>query len=248
VFYKPTLTEANTRSAADAALSSSLAGEISRALAAEAVLSGNLAAEISRATAAEGTLQSNIDVEKGRIDAILSASNANYDTFKEVVDLINSVDTTNDSAFAGYVISNDAAIATLSGALNTKIDNEVTRATAAEAVLSGGLAQEVSDRAAAVAAMKTAYSAARFVQTGSLVSGAVVVSFAAEGAMFAVAEMGNIALDVMVGADGSGYTNDLVAVKMFSDGGVLKVQIDAPATPSAGYRLIAVNEKKGGLN
>ena len=52
-----------------------------------------------------------IDTEKGRIDAILSASEADKDSFKEIVDLINSVDTANDNAFAGYVASNNAAVA-----------------------------------------------------------------------------------------------------------------------------------------
>ena len=57
------------------------------------------------------TLQNNIDTEKGRIDAILSASTADKDSFAEIVALINSVDTTNDTAFANYVLSNDAAVA-----------------------------------------------------------------------------------------------------------------------------------------
>jgi hypothetical protein len=35
---------------------------------------------------------------------------------------------------------------------------------------------------------------------------------------------------------------------MFEDGSDVKVQIDAPATPSGAFRLIAVNEKDGGLN
>lgn len=52
-----------------------------------------------------------VNTEKGRIDAILSASEADKDSFKEIVDLINSVDTTNDNAFAGYVLSNNAAVA-----------------------------------------------------------------------------------------------------------------------------------------
>jgi hypothetical protein len=56
-------------------------------------------------------LQSQINTEKGRIDAILSASEADKDSFAEIVQLINSVDTTNDQAFAGYVASNDAALA-----------------------------------------------------------------------------------------------------------------------------------------
>jgi hypothetical protein len=56
-------------------------------------------------------LQSQIDAEKSRIDAILDASDADKDSFAEIVALINSVDTENDQAFAGYVSSNDAALA-----------------------------------------------------------------------------------------------------------------------------------------
>lgn len=56
-------------------------------------------------------VDSKISIEKNRIDAILLASDANADTFAEVVSLINSVDTTNDTAFAGYVLSNDATVA-----------------------------------------------------------------------------------------------------------------------------------------
>jgi hypothetical protein len=56
-------------------------------------------------------LQSQINTEKGRIDAILLSADADKDSFAEIVQLINSVDTTNDQAFAGYVASNDAALA-----------------------------------------------------------------------------------------------------------------------------------------
>lgn len=56
-------------------------------------------------------LQGQVTTEKGRIDAILSASTADKDSFAEIVSLINSVDASNDSAFAGYVLSNNAALA-----------------------------------------------------------------------------------------------------------------------------------------
>jgi hypothetical protein len=56
-------------------------------------------------------LQGQVNTEKGRVDAILSASQADKDSFAEIVSLINSVDTANDSAFAGYVLSNNAALA-----------------------------------------------------------------------------------------------------------------------------------------
>lgn len=75
----------------------------------------------------DAALQTNIDTEKGRIDAMLSASDADKDSFKEIVNLINSVDTTNDTAFANYVLSNNAAVAnkqdTLVSSTNIKTVN-----------------------------------------------------------------------------------------------------------------------------
>jgi predicted small integral membrane protein len=159
--------------AAEGVLTSDLATEVSRAIAAEAALSATFSAalsdEITRATFAELTLsndlsdetaarifvdaqlQSNIDVEKGRIDAILLASDADKDSFAEIVSLINSVDTTNDQAFASYVLSNNAALATevsralaaeaaLSATFSNAISAEVSRATAAEAQLAADFA------------------------------------------------------------------------------------------------------------
>jgi DNA-binding beta-propeller fold protein YncE len=60
---------------------------------------------------ADEALDAKIEIEKGRIDAILDASEADKDSFAEIVSLINSVDTANDEAFAGYVLSNNAALA-----------------------------------------------------------------------------------------------------------------------------------------
>ena len=157
--------------AAESKLTSDLADEVAaridavsseerRAMAAEAGLSSDLAAEITRAEAAEGVLQSNIDVEKGRIDAILDASDADKDNFAEIVSLINSVDTTNDEAFAGYVLSNDAAlaaeIARAEGAeadLASDLSAEAARAIAAEGVLTSDLASEVARAEAAEGAI-----------------------------------------------------------------------------------------------
>jgi len=66
--------------------------------------------EKTRAEGAEAGLQSQIDTEKGRVDAILLASDADKDSFAEIVQLINSVDVENDSAFAGYVLSNNTRV------------------------------------------------------------------------------------------------------------------------------------------
>jgi hypothetical protein len=108
------------------------------------------------------TLQSAIDAEKARIDAILSAADADKDSFAEIVTLINSVDTENDTAFAGYVLSNDAALAQevsdrTSGdaTLQAAITAEETRALAAEGVNAAAISQETTDRIADVDAEET---------------------------------------------------------------------------------------------
>jgi len=150
--------EAALRSSGDSTLTSSLNSEISRAQSAEGVIAANLATEISdRAAAisseasarssADTTLDGKITTEKGRIDAILSAAGANSDTFAEIVTLINSVDATNDTAFAGYVTSNNAALA-----------SEVTNRTSADTAL-GGRIDTAESAATALATRVTAAEA-----------------------------------------------------------------------------------------
>ena len=135
-----------------------------------------LAQEISDRQAADTTLQNNIDTEKSRINAILSASTADKDSFAEIVELINSVDTTNDSAFAGYVLSNDAALATevtnrtnADTALGIRIDgvesdataleSRVTTAEAAIVTNAGSISSEATTRANADSALDTRVTA-----------------------------------------------------------------------------------------
>jgi predicted nucleic acid-binding Zn-ribbon protein len=75
-----------------------------------------------RVTTSEGnitTLTSGLATEKGRVDAILSASDADKDSFAEIVQLINSVNTDSNDAFAGYVTSNNAAVAAIDGRVTT---------------------------------------------------------------------------------------------------------------------------------
>ncbi len=83
-------------------------------------------------------LQGQINTEKFRTDAILLASDADKDTFAEIVQLINSIDTSNDSAFASYVISNNAAI----GSLDSRLDFIEPKVTTVQV----DLAQEVVSR------------------------------------------------------------------------------------------------------
>lgn len=140
-----------------AAREAAVSAEQSRAEAAEAGLqsqidemdTGNaaaLAAEVAAREAADEVLQDNIDTEKARIDAILLASDADKDSFAEIVSLINSVDTTNDSAFAAYVLSNDAALAQEvsdreagDSALQDNLDAEQAARESADSALSGRL-------------------------------------------------------------------------------------------------------------
>ena len=72
-----------------------------------------------------------IATEKDRIDAILLAATADTDSFADVVALVNSIDTENDEAFAGYVLSNNEAVAEL----NDKVaDNKADTDKAIEAL------------------------------------------------------------------------------------------------------------------
>jgi len=170
-------TEEAARIAADNTLTSNLNAEISRAQTAESDLSDDIAAEetariaavsaeASARSAADTTLDNKITTEKGRIDAILSASEADKDSFAEIVALINSVDTENDTAFAGYVTSNNAALAqevsdriagdaTLQSNIdsaNSDLTDLTARVTTAES--------DIVDNASAISAEETARIAA----------------------------------------------------------------------------------------
>ncbi len=140
--------EADLRSAADSTLTTNLNAEISRAEAAESDLADDIAsetsarqaaisAETSAREAADLVLDGKIATEKGRVDAILDASEADKDSFAKIVQLINSVDTENDQAFAGYVLSNDAALA-----------QEVSDRQAGDTALQGNIDDVASDLSA----------------------------------------------------------------------------------------------------
>ena len=168
--------EADLRSAADSTLTTNLNNEISRATTAEGVIAANLAQEILDRAAAvsseasarvsgDNALDAKITTEKGRIDAILSAAGADSDSFAEIVSLINSVDATNDTAFAGYVTSNNAALASevtnrtnADNALGLRIDGVETAATALTGRVSAAeqdILDEVSDRQSAISGVQS---------------------------------------------------------------------------------------------
>ena len=70
-----------------------------------------LAADVAALASYQASNDAAVGVERGRIDAILEGAGADTDSFADIVNLVNSVDTTNDQVFAGYVLSNDAALA-----------------------------------------------------------------------------------------------------------------------------------------
>ena len=186
--------EAALRTTGDSNLSTSLNSEISRATAAEGVIAANLATEISDRAAAvsaeaalrvsgDSALDGKITTEKNRVDAILSAAGANADSFAEIVTLINSVDSTNDTAFAGYVTSNNAALAQEvsdreagDDALDLRVDGVVSAATALTTRVSAAeqdivdlgtdLAAETSARQSAISGEQTARASAITTVTG----------------------------------------------------------------------------------
>jgi len=119
----------------------------------------------------EADCDSAINTEKARIDAILSGSAADKDTFAEIVTLVNSVDTTNDNAFAGYVTSNNAAVAALQLDVN---NNESDADTAIAAVQTDVDANEVTAANAVTAAAGVAAAATAAQNTTMLAAVAVV--------------------------------------------------------------------------
>lgn len=141
--------------AADEALASQISTEIANratAVSNEAVLRLD----------ADASLTTRLSTEKARVDAILLAAGADKDSFAEIVSLINSVDTTNDTAFANYVLSNNAALSievSRAGAaevlLNSALSSEISRATATEQAIAANLSSEIIARASDVDAEET---------------------------------------------------------------------------------------------
>ena len=163
--------EAALRESGDSTITSNLNSEISRATAAEGVIAAGLAqelldraaavsAEASSRVSGDNALDAKITTEKNRVDAILSAAAADKDSFAEIVSLINSVDATNDTAFAGYVTSNNAALASEIStrgsddtALGLRIDGVVSAASALTTRVSAAeqdILDEVADRQSAI--------------------------------------------------------------------------------------------------
>lgn len=113
-------------------------------------------------------LSNSIITEKGRVDAILSASTANADSFKEIVDIINSVDLTNDTAFAGYVSSNNLAVSNIVDG-TTPVAKAGTWTTARTLTLSGDVSGSATfNGSGAIALVTTVAKAAAWTTARTL--------------------------------------------------------------------------------
>jgi hypothetical protein len=168
-------TEVATRTSADTSLSTRVSTEVSRATSAEASLassvSSQMSTEVAARTSADTSLTTSVSTERNRIDAILSASTFSADSFAEIVTLINSVDTTNDESFAGYVLSNNAALSTelvarasadtsLATLLSGDMSTELAARTSADASLASNLSSEISRAESVESSLGSALSTA----------------------------------------------------------------------------------------
>ncbi len=132
-------TESSRARAAETTLTNNLTAEITRATGAESTITYNLNAEITRATAAETTLQTNISGEITRATAAETV----------LSNLISAEVTNRTNALSTFTAVTNSTIADLSGNLHVAIDDEATRAQAAELVLTNAIANEASRAAAA---------------------------------------------------------------------------------------------------
>ena len=243
--------EAALRTTGDSNLSTSLNNEITRATAAEGVIAAGLAQELLDRAAAvsaeaalrvsgDSVLDGKITTEKNRVDAILSASQADKDSFAEIVTLINSVDTTNDSAFAGYVTSNNAALASEIStrgaddtALGLRIDGVVSAATALTTRVSASeqdivdlgtaSAAETSARQSAISSEQTARQSADTTLQSNIDSEASTRSTADTSLSNRITTLENASADSRldaVEADVADHETRISALESTIDGGV----------------------------
>ena len=130
-------------------LSQDILTEKTRAETAEAAIAGDLLDEVSRAQAAENDLQSQITQEvTDRQTAITSLSGTLSAAITTEEQARISADDALDGRIDTEISDREAAITTVTGLIN----DEESRAMAAEGVLTSAISQEASDRQAAVSA------------------------------------------------------------------------------------------------
>ncbi|NBW17428.1 MAG: hypothetical protein EBR82_56550, partial [Caulobacteraceae bacterium] len=141
-----TIKDAESAATELAAAQASVTAEQTRATAAEGAIASDLSDEVARALAAEAALDAKIDQTKA--DLLGGIPPAVLDTIKELADALEG---------------NPDIINVLEGMIGdvqSNLDAETTRATAAEAGLASDIADEATARAAAVSAEASARTAA----------------------------------------------------------------------------------------
>jgi len=136
------ISEAVWRSEADESIAANLSSELVNRAAA-------VSTEVSLRVLGDASIAANLSTETARIDAILIGASASSDNFAEIVTLINSVDTTNDDVFAGYVLSNNAALSTELVARESAVTAEASTRLANDDTISTNLSSELVARASA---------------------------------------------------------------------------------------------------
>lgn len=165
--------------AAEGVLTSDLAAEVTRAQGAEAAIASDLAAEITRATGVEAGIAADLAQElldraaadtslQNQINFITNNTDpAAIDSLTEIVSAFQTADGNLNQAITNLSSQLSADIAAVQADVDQNeidadaaIAAEEARALTAEGVIAGNLAQEVSDRIAAVSGEASARSAA----------------------------------------------------------------------------------------
>ena len=94
--------------------------------------------------------------------------------------------------------------------------------------------------------VKQAYEGVRVVLTGTLNNNGNkkinLTSTAPSGSLyFDTSSLKLVDISVLLAGGDLVYKNDLLSVQLYNSGSALWVELDAPASPNANYRLIAVN-------
>lgn len=94
--------------------------------------------------------------------------------------------------------------------------------------------------------VKNAYENVRLVVTGTLDENGnkkinLTTTAASGSTYFNTGSLKLVDVSVLLAGNDLVYKNDLVSIQMYNSGSALWVEIDAPASPNANYRLIASN-------
>lgn len=94
--------------------------------------------------------------------------------------------------------------------------------------------------------VKSAYEEIRLVLTGTLDSYGnkkinLTTTAVSGAAYFNTGSLKLVDISVLLAGDDLVYKNDLISIQLYNSGSALWVELDAPASPNANYRLIAVN-------